>query len=77
MTDRTGQVWLGLLLEDEADVCLCVRSEPRVRHGVELGFRHHFIDLETGISFTKRETYSGVQDEMYGFNDQPGRRRLL
>lgn len=77
MTDRTGQVWLGVLLEDEADVCLCVQTTA-VRNGdTVIGSRHRFIDLETGEAFVKREIYSGTQDEMYGFDDQPGRRRLV
>lgn len=74
--DRAGEVWLGVLLEDEGDVCLCVRSEPRVRQNIEIGFRHHFIDLATGASFSMRESYVGHY-ELSGFADQPGRRRLL
>lgn len=74
--DRAGEVWLGVFFEHEDDVCLCVRSEPRVRHGVELGFRHHFVDLATGATFSIRESYVGHY-ELSGFVDRPGRRRLL
>ncbi len=76
MTDRAGQVWRGVRLEDEADVCLCVRTQPRVRDGVQIGFRHFFVDLETGGEFSVREDYVGHY-ELYGFADVEGRRRLL
>lgn len=73
--DRAGEVWLGVQLEDEADVCLCVRSEVRRQHGIAIGFKHFFVDLSTGEEFTKREDYCGHY-QLEGFTDVPGRRRL-
>jgi hypothetical protein len=68
---------LGVQLEDEGDTCLCVRTEPRVSNtGIIIGYRHHFVDLETGETFSKREDYVGHY-ELAGFADQQERRRLL
>ena len=70
MIDRVGQVWLGVKLEDEGDICLCVSSEP-IWHGGHA--KHVFLDLETGALSRSRESLHGAEDE---WENCPGRRRL-
>ncbi len=71
--DRTGQVWLGVNLEDEGDVCLCVRTEL-MRSNVAF-VRHWFVDLEVGIEFARHEMLDS--DRIWGFDNLPHRRRLM
>lgn len=64
--NRVGQVWLGVHYENEADVCLCVRSVPYR----DTGTAHEFLDMETGELGWSKEYHEG-EWEM-----KAGRKRL-
>ena len=66
--DRAGQVWLGVQLEDEGDVCLVVASHEK------RGMTYHtVVDLCTG----ELDRFAERDPQVWrDWESHPGRRRL-
>ena len=51
-TDRTGQVWTGVELEDDGDICLCLAAIPDDQ-GREWRRKLVWVNLEDGHTFVQ------------------------